>query len=142
MPLRDHFHPTLSLQRHWHSLSQRLGFSDCGGFKHKTAGRTLRGAKDSNSTSRLISQCSMSFEPIGGVDRTGALPSPTRSVVLTVLTDLVEVQVYNGEAGPVLVGANELVNPSNKDRPAHRDAFITKSQGSRSRARTTCIVGS
>src|SRR5206468_4096420 len=30
------------------------------------------------------------------------------------------------EAGPTLAGAIELVSPANKDRPAHRDAFVFK----------------
>ena len=36
------------------------------------------------------------------------------------------VLVINTEAGPTLVGAIELVSPSNKDRPAARRAFAMK----------------
>jgi hypothetical protein len=43
-----------------------------------------------------------------------------------VLTDLVEVQVFSDSEGPTPVGAIELVSPSNKDRPAERDAFVSK----------------
>lgn len=43
-------------------------------------------------------------------------------------TDVVEVCVYGDEAGPILVGAIELVSPANKDRPEHRDAFLAKCQ--------------
>jgi hypothetical protein len=35
-------------------------------------------------------------------------------------------QYFNTEAGPVLVGAIELVSPANKDRSTHRDAFVSK----------------
>jgi hypothetical protein len=45
---------------------------------------------------------------------------------ITLLTDVVEVLVFSGQAGPTLVGAIELVSPSNKDRPAHRSAFTAK----------------
>src|SRR5688500_8093730 len=40
--------------------------------------------------------------------------------------DVVRVLVYNGEAGPTLVAAVELVSPGNKDRPATRRAFASK----------------
>lgn len=42
---------------------------------------------------------------------------------------MVEIAVYNSEAGPVLVGAIELVSPANKDRPETRDAFVSKCAG-------------
>jgi hypothetical protein len=45
---------------------------------------------------------------------------------MTLVTDVVEVAVYNREAGPVLVGAIELVSPANKDRAETRDAFSFK----------------
>ena len=37
---------------------------------------------------------------------------------ITLIKDVVEVVVYNSQAGPVLIGAIELVSPANKDRPA------------------------
>ena len=42
------------------------------------------------------------------------------------ITDVVEVLVFDREGGPTLAGAIELLSPSNKDRPANRDAFVTK----------------
>jgi hypothetical protein len=48
------------------------------------------------------------------------------TTLLAVLTDLVEVQVFRDSEGPTLVGAIELVSPSNKGRPAERDAFVSK----------------
>jgi hypothetical protein len=45
---------------------------------------------------------------------------------LPLLTDLVEIAIYQTEGGPVLAGAIELVSPANKDRPAHREAFLSK----------------
>src|SRR5260370_41033832 len=45
---------------------------------------------------------------------------------ITLITDIVEVQVYSSQAGPVLIGAIELVSPANEDRPASRDAFVFK----------------
>lgn len=56
-----------------------------------------------------------------------AAPSPT----LTVATgppdqDEYEVRVYDTRRGRRLVAAVEIVSPSNKDRPDHRRAFVTK----------------
>jgi hypothetical protein len=53
-------------------------------------------------------------------------PAPTHTVPISVITDVVEVLVFDGSAGPVLAGAIELVSPANKDRAAHRDAFVSK----------------
>ncbi len=49
-----------------------------------------------------------------------------RTVPLALLTDVIEVQIFTKEGGPTLVGAVELVSPANKDRAAHRDAFVSK----------------
>jgi hypothetical protein len=43
-----------------------------------------------------------------------------------VLAAFAEVLVFNQEAGPTLLAAIELVSPANKDRPAQRDAFVSK----------------
>jgi hypothetical protein len=53
-------------------------------------------------------------------------PAPTQTVPMAIITETVEVLVFNREAGPTLAGAIELVSPANKDRPAHRDAFVSK----------------
>ena len=57
---------------------------------------------------------------------TWAPPAPTVSLPFALVRDWVEVLVYADEGGPVLAGAIELVSPANKDRPAHRDAFVAK----------------
>jgi hypothetical protein len=41
-------------------------------------------------------------------------------------TESVEVSIFDSESGPILKGAIELVSPANKDRAAHRAAFISK----------------
>jgi Protein of unknown function (DUF4058) len=53
-------------------------------------------------------------------------PAATLTIPLPFITDVVEVQVFRDEGGPTLVGAIELVSPSNKDRPESRDAFVSK----------------
>lgn len=60
---------------------------------------------------------------------TWTAPAPTLTVRLPVLSDVVEVVVRGGfGGGPSVVGAIELVSPANKDRPSHRDAFVSKCQ--------------
>jgi hypothetical protein len=49
-----------------------------------------------------------------------------QTIPLALVTDVVEVLVYGGVDGPTLAGAVELVSPSNKDRPARREAFVSK----------------
>src|SRR5205823_5160197 len=61
-----------------------------------------------------------------GVGVTWRPPAPAQTVPFPIATDQVEVLVFNREAGPTLVGAIELVSPANKDRAAHRDAFVSK----------------
>jgi hypothetical protein len=39
---------------------------------------------------------------------------------------VVEVSIFSRSGGPQLAGAVELVSPANKDRPAHREAFVSK----------------
>ncbi len=53
-------------------------------------------------------------------------PAPTRTVPYSLITDIVEINVFAATGGPTLAGAVELVSPANKDRPAHRDAFVSK----------------
>lgn len=140
MPLLDHFHPPLSETRKWQgfhshwtsSLAAQLNagllpprhFAEPqvshGRIEVDVAADRLPG---NVATSRLASASS------GGV---ATLASPVWSPPASSLEmDAVfaaefTVLVINVEAGPVLVGAIELVSPSNKDRPAARRAFAMK----------------
>ena len=52
---------------------------------------------------------------------------PTPDLLIpAVFPDSIEVLVFNGEAGPTLVAAVELISPGNKDRPESRRAFAAK----------------
>ena len=65
----------------------------------------------------------------GSASAPWAAPAPTLTVPLPVVSDVVEVLVRGGlGGGPSVVGAVELVSPANKDRPSHRDAFVSKCQ--------------
>lgn len=56
-----------------------------------------------------------------------APPKPTLVAPVEFGTlDIYEVRVYDDKGPRALVAVVELVSPSNKDRPAHREAFATK----------------
>lgn len=133
MVLQDHFHPPLSTRRHWHSfhnawatyiasdLNQQLpeGYFaepnvqfgieiDVATFEE---GRPMALGED-------IMQWhgETSWKPL----------APDQTIPFLPATETVEISVFNAEAGPTLMGAIELVSPANKDRQAHRDAFVAK----------------
>ena len=54
-----------------------------------------------------------------------APPTPRKTITME-FPDTLEVRVFLREGRPKLVGVIELVSPSNKDRPAARDAFVAK----------------
>ncbi len=137
MPLRDHFHPPLSEERHWEALHSKwanvlvdelnetllpdgyfaephvhMGARveiDAAAFEGPAAGD--RPAHDG--TTAVL--------PV----RAWAPPAPTL-VMPAAYPDAFEVQVIATEGGPRLVAAVELVSPANKDRPEHRRAFAVK----------------
>ena len=129
MPLLDHFHPPLKVRRDWH------------GFHHGWA-TTLASALNVLLPPDYYAQPNIQFgieidvaalEDRAAADAERASPTldwsppaPALTLPLPLLTDLVEVQVFAPLGASPLVGAIELVSPSNKDRPAHRDAFASK----------------
>jgi hypothetical protein len=99
MPLLDHFHPPLSTKRHWHSF-------------HNAWSTYLADDLNQSLPEGYFAEPNAQF----GIE------------VDVAMTDIVEVQIFSTQAGPILVGAIELISPANKDRPTHRDAFTTKCQ--------------
>ncbi len=53
-------------------------------------------------------------------------PPPDSSLTVEFSGPVVEVGIFSRSGGPTLAGAIELVSPANKDRPASRDAFVSK----------------
>lgn len=124
MPLFDHFHPPPSDRRQWqsfHSVWASMIAIDLN--------RQLPPGYFADPTVEFNIEIDVgAFEE----DKPGSLPTgwtppaPTMTVPMTLITDVVEIAVYNKEAGPVLVGAIELVSPANKGRRSTRDAFTSK----------------
>lgn len=137
MPLLDHFHPPLSLERPWegvHSawasvIAEHLNESQLPGryvaMPHVRRGTaievdvaTLRepAAAYSRGASSAVSEWSPP-RPVWA----GEIGIPDR--------DLFEVRITRAAGEPRLIAAIELVSPANKDRPAHRQAFAGKCAG-------------
>ncbi len=124
MPLLDHFHPPLSERRQWqafhHAWATVLAFD---------LNRQLPPGffAEPNVQFGIEIDVGAFAEERGSLPMTAwEPPAPTQTVPFTLATDIVEVTVFNSEAGPVLAGAIELVSPANKDRPALREAFVSK----------------
>ena len=134
MALHDHFRPPLFPDWDWH------------GF-HNGWASNIAAALNEVLPPRYHAQPNVQFgieidvatiETRGGLSddpgartsesATWAAPAPTLTVPFPILSDVVEVLVRGGPGGPSVVGAIELVSPANKDRPSHRDAFVTKCQ--------------
>jgi hypothetical protein len=101
MPLQDHFRPPLSVKRHWQAF-------------HTAWATYLSAGLNRHLPKGYFAEPSVQFgieTDVGGI-----------------ITDFVDVTIFDTEGGPVLAGAIELVSPANKDRPAHRDAFVPKCQ--------------
>ena len=142
MALQDHFRPPLSIRRHWHAfhnawatylaadLNQRLpdGYFaepnvqfgieiDVATFE-ETVPHVRRGDSELASARGGLSAV--------GLQEVWTASPPTLILPIDIADAVVEVLIYNQEAGPTLAGAIELVSPANKDRPAHREASVSK----------------
>lgn len=124
MPLLDHFHPPLSERRQWHAFH-----SVWASVIAIDLNRQLPPGYFADPNVEFNIEIDVAaFEeekPQGGV-ASWTPPAPTLVVPMALITDVVEIAVYNTEAGPVLIGAIELVSPANKDRPETRSAFVSK----------------
>ncbi|MGE0881931.1 MAG: DUF4058 family protein [Blastocatellales bacterium] len=131
MPLLDHFHPPLKGHRHWHSFHQAWATTIAfdlnrrlpdGWFAEPNVQFGIEvdvaAFDDAQKTIAATTAALSNWSP----------PTPAKSIPFTLVTDKVEVNVFDSTAGPVLAGAIELISPANKDRPASRDAFVSKCQ--------------
>ncbi len=130
MALLDHFHPPLKERRHWHSfhhawattiafdLNRRL---PDGWFAEPNVqfGIEIDVAAFDDTPKALAAAAAVAFS-------NWTPPTPSKSIPFALVTDKVEVNIFDSTAGPVLAGAIELISPANKDRPASRQAFVSK----------------
>jgi hypothetical protein len=136
MPLRDHFHPPLNTQRHWESfhhlwasvivqhLMRRLS------LHYFAEPRVHLGANVEVDVATFEQESTSSAAGETGNGIATAVWAPPRPPLTFAIDlpaeDVYEVRVYDESRGTRLVAAIELVSPSNKDRPEHRQAFAIK----------------
>ncbi len=138
MALRDHFHKPLSQSHHWQSFHNAWATAMAWDLNRRLPEGYL--AEPNVQFGIEIDVAAWEAAAVGagtlpggsaGDEAAGSTiawrpPAPTQTVPFSITTDIVEVVVYNTEAGPTLVGAVELVSPANKDCPEHRSAFVAK----------------
>ncbi len=134
MPLYDHFHPPLAVQRHWEglhgawatslalSLNERLPegyFAEPGvhwGSRIEIDVATWGARPPRHTPGDHGSATAVWSPPEPGLRLSALLPR----------VDVAEVRIHRDMGGPSLVAAIELVSPGNKDREEHQTAFATK----------------
>ena len=132
MPLLDHFRPPLVLRRHWHSFHHAWATyiaSDLNGRLpdgYFAEPNVQFGIEIDVATFDETEFKPSTVWPAAPQQSSWSAPAPTLTIPIPVITDAVEILVFDREGGPTLAGAIELLSPSNKDRPANRDAFVTK----------------
>jgi hypothetical protein len=137
MPLLDHFHPPLSVVRHWEAFHARWAAAIADALNRDLLPADYFAEAQVHVGSRVEvdvaafdeSQPSNQGTVRGG---TATLPTPVWTPPAPALSmpaifpDSLEVLVFASQAGPTLVAAVELVSPGNKDREAFRRAFAAK----------------
>jgi hypothetical protein len=137
MPLLDHFHPPLSLERRWESfhaawsgsLADALNRTLPAGYfaeeqTHAGAGVEIdvatleRGEGPAGTRPNGPATATLSA-------RAWSPPAPALTIP-AVFADDFEVRVISTATGPRLVAAIELISPRNKDRPDARRGFAIK----------------
>jgi hypothetical protein len=130
--LLDHFHPPLSMRRHWHAfhnawatyissdLNQRLpqGYFAEPNVQFGIEIDVATFEESGNSEVDLPLDAQFQWKP----------SSPSQTISFQPTSEAVEISIFNTEAGPILAGAIELVSPANKDRLSHQKAFVAKCQ--------------
>jgi hypothetical protein len=136
MPLLDHFHPPLSLQRHWESFHTTWAGTLADSLNEDWLPPGYFAEEQVTFGGRVeIDVATFGTEELAGLPpdnggiatlpKTWTAPPPTQTFPVVWLDEL-SVRIYSSEGGPQLVAAVELVSPANKDRPDSRRAFVAK----------------
>jgi hypothetical protein len=126
MPLQDHFRPPLSLRRHWHAFHNAWATYISSDLNARLPEGYFAEPNVQFGIEIDVATFEESGESAGGAAGSWTPPSPSLTNPFSIVTDVVEVVVFESTGGPVLTGAIELVSPAKKDRPAHREAFVSK----------------
>src|SRR5215831_16244117 len=124
MPLLDHFHPPLSERRHCQSFHNSWAT-----YLSSQINTLLPAGYFAEANVQFGVEIDVAaFEEAGAAGTaTGWMSSPpSASHPFQMSGVVVEVGIFSRSGGPQLAGAVELVSPANKDRPLHREAFVSK----------------
>jgi hypothetical protein len=137
MPLLDHFHPPLSLERRWESfhsswatriadaLTERWLPPGYIAEEHAHIGPSVE--IDVGTFEALSSpEEGTGRGPVATLSAKGWAPPAPDAVFPSVVPDTFEVRILSTATGPKLVAAIELISHGNKDRATERRAFATK----------------
>lgn len=134
MVLLDHFHPPLSVRRHWQAFHNAWATYIASALNQQLP----QGYFAEPNVQYGIEIDVAAFEEGIQSEAPGAVipfpvqqsrwqpPAPSQILPFQPTTETVEISIFNSEAGPTLAGAIELVSPANKDRTNHRRAFVSK----------------
>lgn len=147
MPLLDHFHPPLSVRRHWQGFHSAWASEIARQLNAVLPPRyfaeptvELGGQAQIDVATLEETAPGVSLEDSGRV----AVWAPARPALSVPVDfaglDVFEVRIVNDEEGPRLVAAIELVSPANKDRPTHRRAFVVKCGSYLQQGASVCMV--
>jgi hypothetical protein len=132
MVLQDHFRPPLGARCHWHAFDNAWATYISSDLNRRLPEGYFAEPNvqfgieiDVAAFEELESVLSPVLPVDSGWDGWIA-PAPAQTIPLPIISDIVEVLVFDRAGGPTLAGAIELVSPANKDRAEHRDAFVTK----------------
>jgi hypothetical protein len=137
MPLLDHFHPPLSVERSWESLHSAWATALADDLN-----RSLPDQYFAEEHTHAGGRVEIDVAAMDGSTLT-AIPAPNSGTAVSVSPHVwtppapalvlpahfpedFEVLVFSTREGPTLVAAIELVSPRNKDRPDSRRAFGSK----------------
>jgi hypothetical protein len=137
--LLDHFHPPLSMVRHWESFHARWAAAIADVLNDELLPAEYFAEVQVHVGSRIEVDVGTFADESARVEHTqrsgmtavtlAARPwAPTAPAMKmpAVFPDSLEVLVFSTEAGPTLVAAIALISPGNKDRQEHRRAFAAK----------------
>jgi hypothetical protein len=136
--LLDHFHSPLRDFRHWHSMHHAWATFLADDLNNRLPAGWF--AEPNVQFGIEIDMAAFEASPSARRGEIGAVASsssmaatpmeaPSMTIDFPIISDRVQVEVFSETAGLVLVGAIELVSPSNKDRPENREAFVAKCDG-------------
>lgn len=135
MPLRDHFRPPLSTNRHWESFHSLWTAEIVRQFNRHILPPGYVAENQVHIGVQLevdvgTFEGAETVSPTASANGSVALhpwaPPATALVVPAVFPDVIEVRILSTDDGPTLVAAIDFVSPGNKDRPESRPDFVAK----------------